>query len=864
MAAGRGSGVVAATEEEGNGGGKAEVEQRWWKSIFDELESNGSLKLDVWNIIRERLSTGAGVFQPLAFRVSNNRFDKKAVIDVPTDIILGALVYAIINILTMFCFLGPFVSIGLSAWRLRKRDYGTSNGEASLANLTPALDFFYTLVICQGVLYYFLTSLVSLEDAVVRLFYKLCKFPEEWGRRSVANYLQDTREKCTRDPVLAEGRSLLSYAIGLLDSESQEEYLSGARMLDILINDGEDASTNILRSRPKIQRLLDKVGWRRSCSNTESESESGDKDAEIRTLSARIVADVAGGIQLAQLPGAIWSISSLLETTGQPLWYNINQHELSPAETSTQERDRMRADDMVKLFPEKFKLVVECVLRKVEEVSRMPRIMLYSLQERMLLVHILPTRKKAETGRSQGAGDDVKQNEVVNSRQEIGGCNELILQGFRILERLASDPHNCRDICDTPGLLVKITAPLYSATLIQDIANNVSWAGVVNESLRALQRLIHVGPGTSLRHDILSDKQAMSNLESILHLRCEAAEGVCQELQMQAIEILTQLVLHSSSANIISETRIMSLVKKQLEIFLPHGGEVTADNKSKSEAADNKRTLKATAGETLVSILSKCGTISMFIIKEHNDVIDRLTGMFGAKCNIRYRILSANILENLCTRCNEHVNETLLQKVLNYILKPPTTEASESTTSAPGGNVEIPKNNSQGNDVENQMQSSKENAQKTHAKASQGKKGDQKANVSSKNKDQQANVSSKKQDQQTNDSSKEEDQHANEDGKADMKELLEAQLSLTLVLREQLFRAESSTPVIQENDPDDEFVKKLRTILLILGLVRINTEDFRFPKSGVYTNINSILSHGCIRQSTDFPIWITSYVILIN
>uniref|UniRef100_A0A0E0DYJ8 Uncharacterized protein n=1 Tax=Oryza meridionalis TaxID=40149 RepID=A0A0E0DYJ8_9ORYZ len=413
--------------------------------------------------------------------------------------------------------------------------------------------------------------------------------------------------------------------------------------------------------------------------------------------------------------------------------------------------------------------------------------------------------------RKKPADDDdhvqMQQQNKVDAAAGDGGrgggndCNELILQGLRILQGLARDAHNCVEICSDVGLVAKITAPLYSTTLVGDIGSSEPWADIANASLKVVhQLLVHAAaPGStiSLRHGISSNRQAMSNLENILHptSTSEATEAICLELQMRAMEILTHLVLHSSPVNVINEeTRVISLVNKQLEIFLPHGGEVTADN---------KRTLKATAGETLVSILSNCDeAISMFIIKEHNDVIDRLTAMLDAKCNIRYRILSANILENLCTHCNEHVNETLLQKVLNDILKPPTTEASQSTTSAPGGNVESQKNNSQGNDVENQMQSSKENAQETHAKASQGKKEDQKANASS-----------KKQDQQTNDSSKEEDQQANED-EADMKELLEAQLSLTLVLREQLFRAESSTPLIQENDPDDAgFVKKLRTIV---------------------------------------------------
>lgn len=50
-------------------------------------------------------------------------------------------------------------------------------------------------------------------------------------------------------------------------------------------------------------------------------------------------------------------------------------------------------------------------------------------------------------------------------------------------------------------------------------------------------------------------------------------------------------------------------------------------------------------------------------MREHNDIVDRLIGMLDAKYNTRHRTISAEILENLCTHCKEHVDQTFLQKV---------------------------------------------------------------------------------------------------------------------------------------------------------------------------------------------------------
>jgi hypothetical protein len=125
-----------------------------------------------------------------------------------------------------------------------------------------------------------------------------------------------------------------------------------------------------------------------------------------------------------------------------------------------------------------------------------------------------------------------------------GACNELILQGLAILERLASDHHNCGEICSSPGLLAMITAPLYSGTFVHDNDIHVvtDWMHIVNATLKVLYQLIHA-PGetsTRLRAEIAENKQAMSNLDAIVRQEAQ------QELKMRGMEILTELALDSS------------------------------------------------------------------------------------------------------------------------------------------------------------------------------------------------------------------------------------------------------------------------------------------------------------------------------
>jgi hypothetical protein len=514
-------------------------------------------------------------------------------------IICGLLLPVVVVLQIVYGF-GSVICIGLSLWRLVQRDYANINIDSTQPNLMPALDIFYSLVLCQCALFFIWYGNDFRAQPVVDSLCRVCKFPEKWATVTIEDYLMDTRAKCGQNPASIKDPNLVDYSVDLLGSELSQDYLSGARMVDMFIKQGVDVRSLLLPSRAKIQKLIDTLRWRSS-------------DMEIRELAARILAYLALDIDLSQFPGAIRCISSLLDTT-LPYWNNPQASHQSPRIRLEQPRDKER------------------------QIS-----------------HVKKLEKHGDKRRNNQDGDD-QQGEGGSSsinKAEGNGWNELILQGLTILESLASDKHNCSDICGTHDLLPKIMAPLYSTTLIQDIDIS-SMADVVNGSLKVAHRLICSPEGTGRRlvHDISSSKQAVSNLERILDQGNKAGK----ELQTTAMEILTEMIFDSST-NFSPETK-ENLIKKQMQIFL-------ADDEEEEE------NLKVMAGQALTVVsktefLADAGRGSVFVTSKYSYIVDRLTEILDAKNKIIYRTIAAAILENLCTyhtMDREYVKNTLLPKV---------------------------------------------------------------------------------------------------------------------------------------------------------------------------------------------------------
>ncbi|CAD6340958.1 unnamed protein product [Miscanthus lutarioriparius] len=470
----------------------------------------------------------------------------------------------------LYVYGGPVACIALAIWRTVQRDYG--GGGDDKANLAPALDMFYSLVLLQGgLLLVWLYHESWWVDHLITLR-QHCKLPNTaWCRLALVEFLCDTRARCWRNLSSIRGRKLVDYAVSLLDSGSWDDNLSGARLLDEFIRQGCDMRSLLLPSRPKIQKLIDSLGWREG---------RRPEDAEMRKLAARIVAHLAGGLHLAQFPGAIQCISYLLQ---------------DEATLAYSDQQGLTHHPQRRLASEKQAMILRLERREREREARHQK--------------KLPKRLQRDGVRLQ---QQQQEQQLQQQQQQRGGgsgaCNELILQGLAILERLASDHHNRGEISGSSGLLAKITAPLYSGRFVQGIGI-ADWVHVANATFKVVYQLIHAPGETSarLRTEISSNKQAMSNLDTII-VRQEAQ----QELKMRAMEILTELAL-DLSIDLPRETK-RALMKKQMHIFLTGEGD-----------------LRATAGRTRTSV--------------------------------NQMMIAAEILENMCAHCGkQRVKDILLPK----------------------------------------------------------------------------------------------------------------------------------------------------------------------------------------------------------
>lgn len=137
---------------------------------------------------------------------------------------------------------------------------------------------FYSLALAQGVQYLIWYVLSFAGRALVNLVAKECEFDSKWGVNCVQKYLMETEFKFLNDLSSNQGWDLIRHATDLLDSDSEEDFLCGARMLATFINKGELPVQELRLSRRKIQRLV--MALSMSCTDPD--------DWEMRVLAAKI------------------------------------------------------------------------------------------------------------------------------------------------------------------------------------------------------------------------------------------------------------------------------------------------------------------------------------------------------------------------------------------------------------------------------------------------------------------------------------------------------------------------------------------------------------------------------------------------
>ncbi|CAL4990474.1 unnamed protein product [Urochloa decumbens] len=218
----------------------------------------------------------------------------------------------------------PLFNIVVSSLRLRNKDFGNERNER------PGVMIFYSLALSQGVLYLLWFILEKLKSLAV---YKFDDKNLGLDRKYIEKYLKDTRSKCLKDLSATEGRNLIAYASGLLDSDHKDKYLAGAEILNHLISKDKLPNEELIRSsRKRIQKLVLMLSWR-------------DKDyQDVRLLAAKIVLHVAGNISISQFPGTLESVSALIQPSESETYHvlfhsKFEQHIQEDVKRSTVESE---------------------------------------------------------------------------------------------------------------------------------------------------------------------------------------------------------------------------------------------------------------------------------------------------------------------------------------------------------------------------------------------------------------------------------------------------------------------------------------------------------------------------------------------
>ncbi|XP_052139013.1 uncharacterized protein LOC127757526 [Oryza glaberrima] len=230
---------------------------------------------------------------------------------------LNLLLFAVILCpLALFYLTGLFITTGLSLWRLIQRDYAMSDGDgSSSANLEPALNVLYSLVLFQGVLFCYRLASRFAGKRIARLVAMDYGFDKDdrAGQALVMKYMRETKTGCEKDPSFAKGRNMVKFAVALMkpESSSSGDYMSGAMILDKILGQEELQGQHALIRKLVGSAFSSKV-MKRLLRSLRSSSQY---NRDIRVLAARIVASLAGEISLASFPNALRCISSLLDTT---------------------------------------------------------------------------------------------------------------------------------------------------------------------------------------------------------------------------------------------------------------------------------------------------------------------------------------------------------------------------------------------------------------------------------------------------------------------------------------------------------------------------------------------------------------------
>ncbi|KAL1290469.1 hypothetical protein HN51_064894 [Arachis hypogaea] len=217
------------------------------------------------------------------------------------------------RILYWLQLLSATACVVLSLIKLISHDYGeVEKGDTDKRNRKSALFIFYSLALAEALLF-------LAEKAYWEWKISYCKLLEEvnkecelgpTGMVSIRRFFYDSYSRCVNGSIFDGLKmDMVTLAMDFLASNSPDEQLIGARILRrfaVSARFADDTLQKIGISVIVVERLVEMLNW------------TDQNDEEIRLSAAEILAELAGkkqnSLRIAGIPGAMESISSLLQT----------------------------------------------------------------------------------------------------------------------------------------------------------------------------------------------------------------------------------------------------------------------------------------------------------------------------------------------------------------------------------------------------------------------------------------------------------------------------------------------------------------------------------------------------------------------
>ncbi|CBI26167.3 unnamed protein product, partial [Vitis vinifera] len=224
---------------------------------------------------------------------------------------------ALSKLLYWLQLLSATACVVLSLLKLIKHDYGeVAKGDSDKRNRKSALTIFYALALAEALMFLVEKAYWEWKLSFCRLLEKVNKECDlgDTGMVSIRRFFYDAYSKCVNGSIFDGLKmDMVSFAMDLLASNSPDEQLIGARILrQFAMSErySDDTLQKIGINLPVIERLVEMLNWK------------DPQEEEIRQSAAEILSKLAGkkqnSLRVAGIPGAMESISSLLQTHRNP------------------------------------------------------------------------------------------------------------------------------------------------------------------------------------------------------------------------------------------------------------------------------------------------------------------------------------------------------------------------------------------------------------------------------------------------------------------------------------------------------------------------------------------------------------------